>query len=286
MRPGYVTDEKLKSFVVAAMSEDVGEGDISSLAAVPSTATVSAYAVSKGDGIIAGIELAALIFDMVDSELRYSPMLNEGDLVKKGDRVFEVSGSAQSILKAERLVLNCMQRMSGIASYTHYLNGLISHTSATLLDTRKTTPNFRMIEKWAVKIGGGHNHRFGLFDMVMLKDNHIDYAGGIENAVASTLAYLQKHGKQLRVEVETRDLDEVKQAVSVEGVDVIMLDNMSPQLMKQAVGIINGRCETEASGGISEDTIAEVAESGVDFISCGALTHSYTSLDISLKADQ
>jgi nicotinate-nucleotide pyrophosphorylase (carboxylating) len=195
-----------------------------------------------------------------------------------------IYGNSQAILAGERLMLNCMQRMSGIATYTTKLNKLIAHTKAKLLDTRKTTPNFRLMEKWAVHIGGGVNHRFGLYDMIMLKDNHNDFAGGITEAVTSTKNYLRTTGRNLKIEVETRNHDEVKEVLSLEGVHRIMLDNMSPKLMKEAIALINGRLETEASGGINESTIQAVAETGVDFISVGALTHSAKSLDISLKA--
>ena len=211
-------------------------------------------------------------------------LLQDGAPIQQGDIGLRVEGNARSILTAERLVLNCMQRMSGIATYTYYLNSLIEGTKARLLDTRKTTPNFRLPEKWAVAIGGGTNHRFGLYDMVMLKDNHIDYAGGIQAAVSATRKYLQENNLSLAIEVETRNMQEVKEALAAGGVKRIMLDNMTPALMKEAVALIGGQCETEASGGITEKTIREVAESGVDFISVGALTHSIKSLDISLKA--
>jgi nicotinate-nucleotide pyrophosphorylase (carboxylating) len=204
--------------------------------------------------------------------------------VKYGNVAFTVAGKAQSILTAERLVLNCMQRMSGIATYTHHLTQLIAGTKARLLDTRKTTPNFRMMEKWAVLIGGGVNHRYGLFDLIILKDNHVDYAGGIKEAITATHKYLQEKGKDLRIEVETRNLDEVQQALDTGGIDRIMLDNMKPEMLREAVALINGRYETEASGGITEETIAAVAATGVDYISVGALTHSIKSLDLSLKA--
>lgn len=238
----------------------------------------------KQDGMLAGVELAELIFKHFDRTLSVTVSLKDGALVKKGDVAFIVEGSSRSILTAERLVLNCMQRMSAIATLTSYLSELIKGTKARLLDTRKTTPNFRMLEKWAVLIGGGLNHRIGLFDMIMLKDNHVDMAGGIEKAIIQTKEYLRATKKNLRIEIETRNLDEVKEVLRVGGVDVIMLDNMSVEVMKQAVALIDGKYQTEASGGITEATIRNVAESGVDFISAGALTHSVKSMDLSLKA--
>ena len=225
-----------------------------------------------------------MIFKEVDPNLKVEVLLQDGANVKVGDVALTVSGKAQSILTSERLVLNCMQRMSGIATYTNRLVKMLEGTNTRLLDTRKTTPNFRICEKWAVLIGGGQNHRYGLYDMVMLKDNHIDYAGGIEKAVKATHEYLQRQGKDLKIEVETRNLDEVKQAIEVGGIHRIMLDNMTPAQMKEAVDLIGGRYETEASGGITDETLREVAETGVDFISVGALTHSIKSLDLSLKA--
>lgn len=284
MKPDYITDIALNSFIKNALEEDLGDGDHSSLASVPAHITDKAHLIIKGDGIIAGVELAERIFKAVDPSLKVSTFIKDGDKVKKGDIGLTVEGKAQSILSSERLVLNCMQRMSGIATYTTYLNSLIAGTKARLLDTRKTTPNFRMMEKWAVVIGGGKNHRFGLFDMIMLKDNHVDFAGGIEKAITATKNYLKAINKNLRIEVETRSIDEVKQVLAVGGVDVIMLDNMDYDSMKEAVRLIDGKYETEASGGITEETIRKVAECGVDYISVGALTHSITSMDISLKA--
>ncbi len=280
----YKTEEAISKFITSALQEDVGSGDYSSLAAIPVGAKNTAQLIMKDDGIIAGIEIAEKIFKRVDSSLEVSFHYNEGDVVKSGDVVFVVNGNAQSILTAERLVLNCMQRMSGIATYTHYLTTLISAHKAQLLDTRKTTPNFRMLEKWAVLIGGGQNHRYALYDMIMLKDNHIDFAGGIPKAIEATQKYLEEHKLNLQIEVETRSLYEVQQVLKTRGVDFIMLDNMSPELMQEAVKLIDGQFKTEASGGITEQTIEAVAASGVDYISVGALTHSYKSLDMSLKA--
>lgn len=280
----YLTDDRIQQFIQLALAEDIGEGDHSTLAAVPSDLQRRARLLVKGEGILAGVALAQRIFHTLDRQLTIDVSLNDGASVQPGDIAFLISGKAQSILSAERLVLNCMQRMSGIATYTHRLQSMINHTRAKLLDTRKTTPNFRLPEKWAVAIGGGQNHRYALYDMVMLKDNHVDYAGGIREAVESTHRYLKEKQLTLPVEVETRNLDEVRQALSVGGIDVIMLDNMSPALMREAVGMIGNQAKTEASGNITEETIVAVAECGVDYISVGALTHSVTSLDMSLKA--
>ena len=286
--PSYITEESLFWLIDNAIREDVGDGDHSSLSSVPAQAQEKAQLIIKDNGIIAGLELAEIIFKRIDKDFKVNLLLEDGATVKKGDIGLTVEGSAQSILKAERLVLNCMQRMSGIATHTAHLTQMIAHTKARLLDTRKTTPNFRILEKWAVSIGGGKNHRFALYDMIMLKDNHIDYAGGITKAVAGAQEYaknyLQKTGKTLRIEVETRNLAEVQEAINVGGIDVIMLDNMSLEMMKEAVKMIGNIAQTEASGGITEETIKNVAECGVDFISVGALTHAVKSMDISLKA--
>lgn len=284
MRPDYISEESLNDFIDRALEEDIRDGDHSSLASIPADARNTAYLLMKASGIIAGMELAGIIFKKLDPSMDILLSVADGTSVKEGDVILKVHGNSRAILGAERLVLNCMQRMSGIATYTHYLSSLISGTQTRLLDTRKTTPNFRMMEKWAVVIGGGVNHRYGLFDMIMLKDNHVDFAGGIHNAVTSTVNYLAKTGKDLKIEVETRSLEEVQQALDTEKVDRIMLDNMSPEEMTRAVTLIAGRSETEASGGITESTIQAVAASGVDYISVGALTHSVKSLDISLKA--
>jgi nicotinate-nucleotide pyrophosphorylase (carboxylating) len=284
VKPFYLTEQSLTEFIQSALREDVGDGDHSSLASIPNDAQNQARLLVKGNGILAGVELAQMIFREVDPNLKVEVLLNDGAKVQVGDVALTVTGKAQSILTSERLVLNCMQRMSGIATYTHRIVDMLAGTKTNLLDTRKTTPNFRICEKWAVLIGGGMNHRYGLYDMIMLKDNHIDYAGGIEKAVKATHEYLKRLGKDLKIEVETRNLEEVKQAVEVGGIHRIMLDNMSPELMKEAVAMIGGRYETEASGGITESTIREVAETGVDFISVGALTHSIKSMDLSLKA--
>lgn len=280
----YLAGDAITRFIDSALKEDVGNGDHSSLAAIPKGKKSKAQLIIKGEGVIAGLRLAVQIFHAVDRSLEVELLLKDGDSVQYGDIGLKVSGSARSILTSERLVLNCLQRMSGIATYTRHLCSLISGTGTRLLDTRKTTPNFRLMEKWAVAIGGGENHRFGLYDMIMLKDNHIDFAGGISKALRSTRQYLIRHNLTLKIEVETRSLEEVREVLDEGGADIIMLDNMSPEKMKEAVTLIDGRYKTEASGGIDESTIRKVAESGVDFISVGALTHSPRSIDMSLKA--
>jgi nicotinate-nucleotide pyrophosphorylase (carboxylating) len=281
--PPYLTEEALAAFIGSAFREDVGEGDHSSLGSIPAAARSTARLLVKDNGILAGADLAAMIFQFYDHDLVMTRLLSDGTEIKKGDVAFTVTGPSRSILSCERLVLNCMQRMSGIATYTRRLTKLIEGTNARLMDTRKTTPNFRLLEKWGVLIGGGVNHRFALYDMVMLKDNHIDMAGGIRKAIENTQRYLKEKNKNLRIEIEARTLVEVKEAMAVGGIDVIMLDNMSTAEMREAVKLIGGKFQTEASGGITEDTIAEVAACGVDFISVGALTHSVRSLDLSLK---
>ena len=283
MQPAYLTEQAVDQFIRLALAEDIGEGDHSTLGAVPATKISKANLLVKDTGILAGVAMAQKIFKVVDATLKVSIYKNDGDTIAKGDIAFTVEGKAQSILMAERLVLNCMQRMSGIATYTNKLCKLIEGTKARLMDTRKTTPNFRLMEKWAVAIGGGMNHRFALYDMVMLKDNHIDMAGGVRAAIEQVKAYLKHANKSLKIEVETRTLAEVEEVLQVGGVEVIMLDNMSTDQMQQAVKLIGGRYKTEASGGITEATLRAVADCGVDYISVGALTHSVKSLDLSLK---
>ncbi len=268
----------------AALQEDLGDGDHSTLSTVPPGQVASARCLVKDEGVIAGISLAARIFAIVDPALKMNPLLQDGDTVSNGAVAFEVLGDPRSILQAERIVLNFMQRMSGIATVSRKVSAAIADLPCQVLDTRKTTPLIRHMEKWAVHIGGASNHRFGLYDMVMIKDNHIDYAGGITSAVKACQRYLRDKGLQLRIEVETRNLREVEEALQVGGVDVIMLDNMSHELMKEAVAFIAGRAQTEASGGIRPEQVRDVALAGVDFISMGYLTHSAPSLDISLKA--
>ena len=253
------------------------------MAAIPEQATGRARLLVKDDGILAGVELAREIFTHFDSQIEFIPKLPDGSSIRKGDVAFVVQGRARSILSTERLVLNCMQRMSGIATLTNRLVKRIEGTGAELMDTRKTTPNFRLPEKWAVWIGGGKNHRLGLYDMIMLKDNHVDLAGGIEKAINQTKEYLRAQNQSLTIEIETRTLAEVEEVLRVGGVDIIMLDNMTPDVMREAVERIGGRYKTEASGGVTEETIREIALCGVDYISVGALTHSVKSLDLSLK---
>lgn len=283
-RPDYVTPERLKYFITEAFKEDVGDGDHSTLGSVPADLLDDAQLLVKEDCVLAGIDLAVEIFKHFDSNLEIEILMNDGDTAKVGDVALRVKGSARSILTSERLVLNCMQRMSGIATYAREMVERIKGTNVKILDTRKTTPNFRMCEKWAVAIGGAQNHRYGLYDMVMLKDNHNDYAGGITKAVNSVKNYLNQNHKDLKIEVETRNLDEVKEALATNSVDIIMLDNMSLEQMKEAVLFIDGKCKTEASGGITLETIRAVAETGVDYISSGAIIHSAPNKDLSLKA--
>lgn len=280
----YLTPAALTTFIRTALAEDVGDGDHSALAAIPAEARNRAKLLVKAEGVLAGVQLAELIFKEVDPALTLNVQLADGARVKHGDVAFTVEGPARSILTAERLVLNCMQRMSGIATHTAQLTARLAGTKARLLDTRKTTPNFRICEKWAVLIGGGVNHRYGLFDMIMLKDNHVDYAGGVAAAITATHEYLRRTGRNLPIVVETRTLAEVEEALQAGGITRIMLDNMPPPLLREAVALVAGRLPLEASGGITEQTIAEVAATGVDYISVGALTHSAHILDLSLKA--
>ena len=277
-------EKGLHNFIKNALIEDVGDGDHSSLGCISKDTTSKAHLLVKDKGIIAGIELAKMIFKEVDSTLKMTPKLQDGDKVSFGDVAFIVEGNSISILTAERLVLNCMQHMSAIATKTNYLNSLIAHTKCKLLDTRKTTPLNRTIEKWAVKIGGGCNHRFGLYDMIMIKDNHIDFAGGIPQAISKIKQYLKNNNKKLEIIVEARNLDEVHQILQQGGVKRILLDNFDYETTKKAVAIIGGKCQSESSGGITEENIAEYAKCGVDFISVGALTHSVLNFDLSLKA--
>jgi len=282
-RPAYVTDKVLKQFIKNALEEDIQDGDHSTLSTIPKELEQSAKLLVKQDCILAGVELAEIIFKTFDKNLKVETFVKDGDAVKVGEVAFIVTGSARSILSTERLVLNCMQRMSGIATLTHDWDSRLVGTKTKLLDTRKTTPNFRVCEKWAVAIGGGTNHRYGLYDMIMLKDNHIDYNGSITNAVKMAKDYIKKNKKKLKIEVETRNLAEVQEAISAK-VDRIMLDNMDIPTMKQAVHLINGSCESEASGGITREQLKEIASTGVTYISAGALTHSADNMDLSLKA--
>jgi len=274
----------IDKLIELAIAEDVGDGDHTSLACIPKKATGKAELLVKEKGILAGMSVAKKVFDTIDSSIKFTPFLEDGTPIKVGDIAFYVEGYRLSILKAERLALNFMQRMSGIATKTNYYVSLLEGLPTKILDTRKTTPGLREIEKLAVKIGGGENHRMGLYDMIMIKDNHIDYAGGIENAIKTTQTYLKKNNKTLKIEIEARNLDELYQILTVGGIDIIMLDNFSFDDLRTAVKLIDGKYKTEASGGITEKTIRKYAECGVDFISVGALTHQINSLDLSLKA--
>lgn len=276
--------KELDLIIANAIREDVGDGDHSSLACIPKEAKGKAKLLVKDKGIIAGVEFAKMVFAYVDKEMIIETFINDGEKVEYGDVVFYVSGSSQSILKAERLVLNAMQRMSAIATKTNHYVTLLEGTSTKVLDTRKTTPGFRAAEKWAVKIGGGENHRFALYDMIMLKDNHIDFAGGITQAIEKTKKYLKENNKDLKIIVEARDIEEVKEILQANFVYRILLDNFTFDMTKEAVALIGNTCLTESSGNINENTIREYAECGVNYISSGALTHSVYNMDLSLKA--
>lgn len=276
--------ELLEKAIQEAISEDIGEGDHSSLACIPEEATGKAQLIVKQEGIIAGLELAAFVFHKIDPGIQMQNFLKDGQQIRFGDIAFTVEGKVQSILKTERLALNILQRMSGIASETKKYVDKTQGTKAKILDTRKTTPNFRYFEKQAVQIGGGENHRMGLYDMIMLKDNHIDFAGGIKNAIERTNSYLEKINKHLKIEIEVRSIDNIKEVMAIGKVHRIMFDNFSPALTKEAVALVNKKFETESSGGITLENVADYARTGVDYISIGALTHQIKSLDMSLKA--
>lgn len=275
---------ELDIIIANAIREDVGDGDHSSLACIPESATGRAKLLVKDEGIIAGIDFAKQVFEYVDPELKVNVMIEDGSPVKYGDEAFYVAGSSQSILQAERLVLNAMQRMSAIATKTKKFVSLLEGTETKILDTRKTTPGIRAIEKWAVKIGGGENHRFALYDMIMLKDNHIDFAGGITAAIQKTLGYLKGKELDLKIIVEARSLDEVREIMQNEGVYRILLDNFTLEETREAVALIGDYCLTESSGGINETNMRGYAECGVNYISSGAVTHSVYNMDLSLKA--
>ena len=275
----------LDEIVKKAIAEDTGDGDHTSLATVPPNARGKAKLVAKEDGVLAGTEIAEKVFKTIDPETSFRLLIEEGSEIRRGDIVFEVEGRSRSILTAERLALNFLQRMSGIATFTRKMVSEISGTGARILDTRKTTPLMREIEKMAVRIGGGYNHRMGLYDMIMIKDNHVDFAGGIGKAIEAVNQYLEKKGKDLKIEIEVRNFDELEQVLEAGGVDRIMLDNFTPGDLQKALQMIDKRYETEASGGINLENIREYAHTGVDYISVGALTHHIKSLDLSLKAD-
>lgn len=276
--------ELVDQFIINSLAEDVGDGDHTSLATIVAGTQGKAKLLVKDEGILAGVELAVEIFHMVDANLKTNIFLNDGAKVKYGNIAFEVEGDAQNILKAERLVLNCMQRMSGIATKTREIVDLLQGTNTRVLDTRKTTPGMRYFEKWAVRIGGGTNHRFGLYDMILIKDNHVDYSGGIREAIENAQEYIGKQNKKLAIEIEVRNMEELEEVLQTGGINRILLDNFKFSDLREAVNIIEGRYITEASGGITIDNIREFAACGVDYISVGALTHSVKSLDLSLKA--
>ncbi|MDP2068965.1 MAG: carboxylating nicotinate-nucleotide diphosphorylase [Lutibacter sp.] len=277
-------EKELELIISNAIREDVGDGDHSSLACIPKEAKGKAKLLVKEAGIIAGVEMAKRIFSYVDSALKVETLINDGETVKYGDVVFYVEGSSQSILKSERLVLNVMQRMSAIATKTKEFAKLLEGTKTKILDTRKTTPGIRAIEKWAVKIGGGENHRFALYDMIMLKDNHIDFAGGVSKAIEKTKSYLKENSLDLKIIVEARSIEEIKEILEHEGIHRILIDNFDFEETKKAVQLIRNKCQTESSGGINLESVRKYAECGVDYVSSGALTHSVYNMDLSLKA--
>lgn len=276
--------ENFNHLIASWFAEDIGDGDHTTLSSIPETAVGKSQLIIKEDGILAGVEIARRIFHAFDPELKMTVFIPDGSAVKVGDIAFVVEGKVHSLLQTERLMLNIMQRMSGVATRTHQYVKALEGTGTRVLDTRKTTPGLRLLEKEAVRIGGGVNHRIGLYDMILLKDNHVDFAGGIKNAIARAREYLQAKGKNLQIEIEVRNFDELSQVLEVGGVDRIMLDNFSPEDTRRAVEIIDGRYETESSGGITLDNLRTYAEYGVDYISVGALTHSVKSLDMSFKA--
>ncbi|MDC1025328.1 carboxylating nicotinate-nucleotide diphosphorylase [Flavobacteriales bacterium] len=278
-------DQELKKFIKESLKEDIKDGDHTTLACIDKNNISTAKIVSKENGTIAGVKLAEIIFKEVDKNLKITSFYNDGDDINEKDVILKVSGSSHAILNAERLVLNCMQQMSAIATKTRKIVGLISSTNAKILDTRKTTPLNRQVQKWAVKIGGGYNHRLGLYDMIMIKDNHIDFCNGITNTIRKTKSYLAKNNLNLDIIIETRDISEVKEVLEEGGIRRILLDNFNYKDTKEAVKIINDQYETESSGGINEENILEYAKCGVDYISLGALTHSIKNFDISLLAE-
>lgn len=274
----------IDDIITRALAEDLGDGDHTSLACIPANAHGKAKLLVKEAGIIAGIDIARRVFEKVDKNTIFNQLLKDGDAVNPGDIAFTVEGNPVSLLSSERLALNFMQRMSGIATKTHQMVKLLDGLNTRLLDTRKTTPNLRLLEKMAVKLGGAENHRFGLYDMIMIKDNHVDFSGGIENAITNVKNYLKSKNKNLKIEIEVRNFEELQHVLQIGGIHRIMLDNFTPQNLRKAVEMIDGKFETEASGGITETTLRTYAESGVDYISVGSLTHHIKSLDLSLKA--
>ena len=277
-------DKLIDDLIKLAFAEDIGDGDHTTLCCIPETAMGKSQLIIKEDGVLAGVEMAKRIFHDFDPELKMTVFIQDGAEVKKGDIAFVVEGKIQSLLQTERLMLNVMQRMSGIATTTRKYAKALEGTKTHVLDTRKTTPGMRILEKMAVKIGGGVNHRIGLFDMILLKDNHVDFAGGIDKAITRAKEYCKEKGKELKIEIEVRNFDELQQVLDLGGVDRIMFDNFTPEMTKKAVEMVAGKYETESSGGITFDTLRDYAECGVDFISVGALTHSVKGLDMSFKA--
>lgn len=279
-----ISKEYIDNHILLALNEDIKQGDYSSLCCIDSSQTSRAELIAKQEGIICGIEIAKRVFELLDPKIEFTGFKEDGDKVEKGDRIFTVKGNAIGILSSERTALNYLQRLSGISSTTNIYVKAIEGTNTKLLDTRKTTPGLRLFEKYAVKIGGGYNHRMGLFDMIMLKDNHIDFAGGIENAITRANDYIRDNNLDIKIEIEVRNFNELKEVLSIGRVNRIMLDNFTPSDLKKAIEIIDGRYETESSGGITLETIKDYAISGVDYISVGALTHNIKSLDLSLIA--
>ena len=277
-------EQLIAELIRLAFAEDIGDGDHTTLCCIPATEMGKSQLIVKEDGVLAGVEMAERIFHTFDPDLKMTTFIHDGAEVKKGDIAFVVEGKVQSLLQTERLMLNIMQRMSGIATMTHKYAEQLKGTNTRVLDTRKTTPGMRILEKMAVKIGGGVNHRIGLFDMILLKDNHVDFAGGIDKAINRAKEYCKEKGKDLKIEIEVRNFDELQQVLDLGGVDRIMFDNFTPAMTKKAVEMVGGRYETESSGGITFDTLRDYAECGVDFISVGALTHSVKGLDMSFKA--
>ncbi|MDD6852284.1 MAG: carboxylating nicotinate-nucleotide diphosphorylase [Bacteroidales bacterium] len=277
-------EELIDELLDLSFAEDIGDGDHTTLCCIPADEMGKSRLIIKEEGILAGVDIALMVFKKFDPTLKTTLFMHDGDKVKPGDIAFEVEGKVQSLLQTERLMLNIMQRMSGIATVTHKYMEELKGLKTKVLDTRKTTPGMRLLEKEAVKIGGGVNHRIGLFDMILLKDNHVDFAGGIKNAITKAHEYLKKNNKNLKIEIEVRNLDELRQVLEVGGVDRIMLDNFTPELTREAVKIIDGKYETESSGGITFSTLRAYGECGVDYISVGALTHSVKGLDMSFKA--
>lgn len=276
-------DENIQHLIQMTLAEDIGDGDHSSLSCIPVEVQGEMKLLVKADGVLCGVDVAREVLRQVDDTIQMEQFMHDGDTIQKGDIVFKLRGSAQKMLTAERTVLNFMQRMSGIATTTHQYVEMVKDTSVTLLDTRKTTPNMRIFEKYAVEVGGAQNHRFGLYDMMMLKDNHIDFAGGIEKAIDAAVAYQKAKGLNLKIEVETRSLDDVRRVLDHGGAHRIMFDNFTPTQVREGVQLVNHRMETEASGGITDETLHAYAETGVDYISIGAFTHHIASLDLSLK---